>query len=256
MVYNEPCSNKHVDCFGKQSQNIYNLHRKKQNQTLFNNVPKACQHTDNMDAVLYTLFRGKCLTAGSLEKSCDFCSVLPCPWCQHSHRGQLQTIRVPVRGTEATGAQSALRSWDEQALAQHWLYPGCEWRKRKTRWQTQDHRVINTQKNACFLGSVRQTQRFHRHACLLWNIRDNLLHKSRLGLRCHPFLLRFFTTVFKIGSLRIVEFWSKNVCVSKEPLKLLFWHLTGKDSKDKPDGWWLNSLIYERIHLSVLWCLL
>ena len=156
-------------------------------------------------------------------------------------------------GERCTVSSQELR-W-AKALAQHWLYPGCEWRKRKTRWQTQDHRAINTQKNACFPGSVRQTQRFHRHACLLRNIKNNLLHKSRLGFRCHPFLLRLFTTVFKIGSLRIVEFWSK-MCVTKEPLKLLFWHLTGKDSEDKPDGWWLNSLIYERIHLSVLWCLL
>lgn len=130
MVYNEPCSNKHVDCFGKQSQNIYNLHRKKQNQTLFNNVPKACQHTDKMDTVLYTLFCGKCLTAGSLEKSCDFCSVLPRPWCQYSHRGQLQTIRVPVRGTEERGAQSAVRSWDEQALATALIIPRM-WMKKE-----------------------------------------------------------------------------------------------------------------------------
>ena len=101
-----------VFSFGKyfQSQNIYNQHRKQQNQTLFNDVSKVCLHTDDMDTIFYTQLCGKCLTVGPLEEAVIFLQFA------HVHGVSIPTMancklpKAPVCRAGERGAQSALGS--------------------------------------------------------------------------------------------------------------------------------------------------
>lgn len=57
-----------------------------------------CHHTVNKDTILHCQLCDKYLTAGSLGKSSDFCSVYPCLWCKYFHNGQFQATKVTVFG--------------------------------------------------------------------------------------------------------------------------------------------------------------
>ena len=86
-----------------------------------------CVHTPTIWILYFILSCVVAVTGGPLEKGCDSFIVFA-----HAHavsiptRASCKLPKFPVYGARERGVQSALRSCDEQALAQPRVYPGQE----------------------------------------------------------------------------------------------------------------------------------
>ena len=133
-----------------------------------------CVHTPTIWILYFILSCVIAVTGGPLEKGCDSFIVFA-----HAHavsiptRASCKLPKFPVYGARERGVQSALRSCDEQALAQPRVYPGQEWRGRPgAKLRPQTRRKMPAPECSQANPAISQTYR------LLENIKNNILYKS------------------------------------------------------------------------------